>query len=233
VPTIDTTSFISPNHNSRGTAVVNLLVLHATVGDALSSLQHLCNPAPINPRTRMPDPDLAVSIHYLIDKRGRIYQLVNESQAAWHAGASRWRDMNSVAIRNGSIGIELENKNDGKDPYPAVQLGMLTWLTNDILTRYPLPLDHIVSHAEIAIPAGRKTDPKGFPWDSFRASLAHTPPPPRPYRVIGLPVYQRADHTGALWGHLKSGEQVAIDDLSNGHLADGRGFVDLAGLEPL
>ncbi len=39
-----------------------------------------------------------------------------------------------------------------------------------------------------------------------------------------------ADHTGALWGHLTTGEQVAIDDMNNGHLSDGRGFVDLKGL---
>lgn len=59
------------------------------------------------------------------------------------------------------------------------------------------------------------------------------------YRAIGLPVYQRSDRTGPLWGHLQPGQIVTIDDPSNGHIASldgvpaGIGFVDMNGLEPI
>lgn len=230
---VDSTSFVSPNHSGRGSASINVFVIHATVGDALSSLQHLCNPTPINPTTRQPDPKLAVSIHYLITKQGKIYQLVAESEAAWHAGASRWRDMNSVAIRDGSIGIELENRNNGTDPYPPAQFNSLVALMQDILTRHPLPLDHIVSHAQIAIPAGRKTDPKGFDFGALRRALLPPVSLPTTYRTVGLPIYQRQDLTGPLAGHLHTGDLVEVDaTYPNGgaHLKDARGFVDVNGL---
>lgn len=199
---------------------MRLLLLHATVGGLESSLNWLCNPT-----TR-------VSSHYVLSKSGVIYQLVAETEAAWHAGTAVWqgeKDVNEI-----SIGVELVNLNTGKDPYPAAQVQALTELTRDLMRRYPGIA--FARHMDVALPKGRKTDPAGFPWGQWKASLTPPPAPPTPpavpvpYTVHGLPVYQRADHTGPLWGHLAVGEKVAIDDISNGHLSDGRGFVDMKGL---
>ncbi len=66
---IDTT-FTSPNHSSREGKPITMLVLHATAGSARSALAWLTNPA------------ARVSAHYLIDKRGHIYQLVADRMAA-------------------------------------------------------------------------------------------------------------------------------------------------------
>lgn len=60
-------------------------------------------------------------------------------------------------------------------------------------------------------------------------------PPPKSYRVLGIPVYQESDRNGPLWGHLMPGESITVDDPANGHLADHRGFIrlDPDTLEPI
>lgn len=59
--------------------------------------------------------DKNVSSHYLIpakpptpEGKPRIWQLVPESELAWHAGISFWRGTNR--INDTSVGIELENR---------------------------------------------------------------------------------------------------------------------------
>lgn len=218
------TSRKSPNHSSRIGYPVRLMLLHATVGGLRSSLDWLCDSA-----TR-------VSSHYVISKEGVIYQLVAETESAWHAGTAVWQG--ETAVNEISIGVELENLTGmrgfkGQDPYPDAQIKKLTELVRNLMERYKGIA--VARHLDVALPKKRKSDPAGFPWVAWRAQLVAPAPPPasRPHRVIGLPVYQRADHTGALWGHLVSNEQVVIDDSVTGHLADDRGFVDLAGLEPM
>ena len=49
-----------------------------------------------------------VSCHYLINRKGRITQMVKDSKIAWHAGKSKWKKL--VGLNNSSIGIELVNK---------------------------------------------------------------------------------------------------------------------------
>jgi N-acetyl-anhydromuramyl-L-alanine amidase AmpD len=73
----------SPNHGPRGGHDISMIVLHATVGSFKSSLDWLRNPQKDNPDDR-------VSTHYLIRKDGYIAQLVQDEQAAWHAGRARW-----------------------------------------------------------------------------------------------------------------------------------------------
>ena len=61
-----------------------------------------------------------VSSHYLISKKGKIYQLVRDENVAWHAGKSRWeKDIN---LNSKSIGIELVN--NGKEIFPKTRLNL-------------------------------------------------------------------------------------------------------------
>ena len=48
-----------------------------------------------------------VSCHYLISRAGKIFQMVEDNQVAWHAGKSKWRTKENLNIN--SIGIELVN----------------------------------------------------------------------------------------------------------------------------
>lgn len=164
-------SHSSPNHSSRAGADIDMLVLHATVGSYASSLAWLTNPAS------------QVSTHYLISKSGHIAQLVDDSEAAWHAGKSTWLHRDSDDIRNASIGIELENLNDGRDPYPAAQLDACRALCRGLIAKYFIVRMMVVRHLDIA--PSRKSDPAGLPWPAFRDSLYTDLPPADPFAKWG------------------------------------------------
>jgi len=146
------------HHSPRLGYKVDTIVLHATGNNsAKGALSHFRNPFS------------KVSAHYLIDKDGTIYACVNEARAAWHAGKCFLPYANQR-----SIGIELVNKNDGVDPYPDPQILALRQLIIEIKRRHPIR--YLVSHAEIAMPKGRKSDPKGFDMEALRqwAKLSYT-----------------------------------------------------------
>ncbi len=172
--------------------------------------------------------------HYLVGKQAQIVCFLSPLKwAAWHAGNCQWAWQNAR-----SIGVELHHS-VGDAFYPGEQLGALRALLLSLMAQFSIPLPMVETHGQIAIagPYSRKHDPDGWPHDDFilwrDRNLA--PPPPRPTgrycHVKGLPVYQRSNRTGPLWGYLLPGESVVVDDLASGHLADGRGFVDLNGLQ--
>jgi N-acetylmuramoyl-L-alanine amidase len=145
----------SPHHSRRPTGVaIDLIVLHTTGGSCASALAWFADPASF------------VSAHYVIDMDGTGYRCVPESRQAWHAGVSEWEGIPHV---NGfSLGIELAGR--GGD-YPAAQLEAGAELVAELMLRYRIPTSHVVGHADVAQPAGRKVDPLGFPWVDFRALL--------------------------------------------------------------
>ncbi len=100
-----------------------------------------------------------VSAHYLVARDGRILYLVDELKRAWHAGDSYWggnRDLNSS-----SIGIELDN--NGREPYPDIQIEALIALLGDLAARWNIPPANVLAHGDVA--PGRKVDPgELFPW---------------------------------------------------------------------
>nr|WP_270088817.1 N-acetylmuramoyl-L-alanine amidase [Sphingobacterium sp. SYP-B4668] len=100
-----------------------------------------------------------VSAHYLIGKKGEVYQLLNDYLRGWHAGVSKWgsiTDMNSV-----SLGIELDN--NGKEPFSDIQINALMTLLDTLKTNYDIPTANFIGHADIA--PTRKNDPSAlFPW---------------------------------------------------------------------
>lgn len=53
-----------------------------------------------------------VSSHYLVHKDGEIFQLVDSSYIAWHAGASSWHGIEKS--NENSIGIEIDNLGNGQ-----------------------------------------------------------------------------------------------------------------------
>jgi N-acetylmuramoyl-L-alanine amidase/AmpD protein len=148
----------SPNHDSRPDGcVVDTIVLHATVLDSADEVvAHFSNPGS------------RVASHYTIDRDGTVYRHVQEERRAWHAGQSRMPD-GREGVNDFSIGIELVNRNDGLDPYPETQLSALMALIRQIRSRQPIR--YIVTHAEIAMPPGRKTDPQGLDMDQVRQEL--------------------------------------------------------------
>ena len=86
-----------------------------------------------------------------------------------------------------SIGIELVNNGDHRDPFPQVQLDALVRLAREIRRRHPaIALARVLRHSDVDhtnFPAAefgvgctafrRKLDPgDAFPWDEFKRALA-------------------------------------------------------------
>lgn len=102
-----------------------------------------------------------VAPHYLIDRDGKIYQLVADKNLAYHAGESQTPDGRSQ-VNNFSIGIELMNTKTDKytdKQYEAVNK-LITILKNHYKIKY------ILGHKDIA--PGRKDDPWGLEWGKVR-----------------------------------------------------------------
>ena len=72
-----------------------------------------------------------LSVHYLIDSKGKVYQLVPEERVAWHAGPSFWAG--DTGLNWTSIGIELEHQEFGQTDFPEAQINALIKLAQDII----------------------------------------------------------------------------------------------------
>lgn len=131
-----------------------ILVMHATVGSKDASL------------SRFRDRHESVSAHYIIDRDGTVSRVVRPSDQAFHAGRSAWGGYTD--INDHSIGIELVNRNDGLDPYPDAQYAAAVQLAKELVQQYHIPDVNLVTHAQVAVPKGRKTDPRGFPMERFK-----------------------------------------------------------------
>lgn len=109
---------------------------------------------------------LEVSSHFLIDRLGKITQFVSTDDRAWHAGVSCFKGEENC--NDFSIGIELEGCDE--EAYTPAQYHSLVRLSQDLMRYYPIGLDHIVGHSDIA--PGRKTDPgPHFDWQAYKAAL--------------------------------------------------------------
>lgn len=165
-PAPPVTALPSTHHSPRHGAPILAIVVHATAGtDSRAWL------------VRNPN---AVSAHALIDKAGRVYRMVADDRAAHHAGFSRLPlpGADRWGTNQTTLGVELENRNDGRDPYPPAQLAALAWLIRDWRAQYgPLPL---FRHGDIDTRG--KTDPRGLSVAQIEALLA-----PARHPILGGP----------------------------------------------
>lgn len=100
--------------------------------------------------------------HYIIDRKGRIYQMIDPKWEARHAGISYWNGY--WRLNHYSIGICLSS--NGVEPFTEKQYQALEWLISHLKRRYPdIDSTKIVGHSDIAFPRGRKKDPgPNFDW---------------------------------------------------------------------
>jgi len=105
--------------------------------------------------------DYGVSAHYLIDREGTIYRLVEDKNIAYHAGVSRMSDERNN-VNDFSIGIEMINILDGQ--YTEVQYTAVNELIAYLKKQYPIKF--IVGHKDIA--PDRKTDPWNLDWKKLK-----------------------------------------------------------------
>lgn len=142
----------SPNKAHREQAI-KYIILHGTwMGSAQEALDRLC------------DEKTEVSCHYLIDESGVLFQLVKDSEVAWHAGISAWGE--DISLNQTSIGIELAHNGDFSKPYTDAQYKTLIPLLEILLDAHNIKPSCVLAHSDIA--PDRKNDPgPQFNWQKL------------------------------------------------------------------
>jgi hypothetical protein len=94
--------------------------------------------------------------HFLIDRFGRVFRIVNESDAADHAGHSVWADDRYfyLNLNDSFIGISFEAQTGfGEDATSAgsAQVRSAAMLTEMLRSRYRIPARNCVTHAQVSV----------------------------------------------------------------------------------
>ncbi len=148
----------SPNYSkkSRDLKDIKFIIIHYTgMQSKIESIKRL-----INPRSK-------VSTHYLIDRNGKVLNLVDDKKIAWHAGKSKW--MNYVNLNKNSIGIELVNRghNIKYEEFTKIQIKNLIKLCLILKKKYNIKRTNILGHSDIA-PLRKKDPGEKFPWRKLK-----------------------------------------------------------------
>ncbi len=113
----------SPNHSSRNGTTIRRIIMHYTTSrNVVGTIEHFKNPAS------------KVSAHYVIARNGDIYQMVRDSDKAWHAKGANAE----------SIGIE-HSAEQGDQMTAAQELSSIS-LVRWLLSEYKLPKSSIHGH---------------------------------------------------------------------------------------
>ena len=161
-----------PYFNERETPI-DMIVLHCSAYDVETIIHYMH--------------EYQLSAHYIIDEKGEMTKLVDESKRAYHAGTGFWRGEDRSPNAR-SIGIELVNFSLGQETYAPQQIDTLLNFLLPLIGKYNIRPEMIVGHSDIA--PLRKADPgRAFPWER----LANA--------GIGL------------WYQLSNAEKIPSDDL--------------------
>ncbi len=150
--------FKSSNFDNReNNPKIKYIIIHYTETDSLlEAIEILCSPK------------RKVSCHYVLDKDGSIYNLINDSKRAWHAGVSFWKKIKN--LNNSSIGIEVVNKGElKKEEYTKPQIESLINLLKFLKKKHQIKKENFLGHSDVA--PSRKIDPGVFfPWKKLSDS---------------------------------------------------------------
>ena len=150
------------------TQAIDMVVIHSTGGptcDAVTDKPVWVKAGTLTENMRKIEADPRLGIHYMIDRDGTLRASVPESEIANHV----------FHYSGQSIGIELINDGDGRDPFPRAQLATLVKLLRDITQRHGITRAGIKRHSDLdhALLScdrtqRRKVDPgAAFPYESI------------------------------------------------------------------
>lgn len=143
---------LSPNHSSRPNgALPRLIILHATGPGTVRNILDW-----------MRIPQSKVSYHGIIAPSGEFHHVVPPDRAAWHAGVSSWNGFShNNSVNAISLGLAFVNPNNGQVPLTPQQIAIGKAVVQYWKQQYPI--EAVTTHAAVAIPKGRKTDPDLVP----------------------------------------------------------------------
>ena len=149
------TKNFSPNYlkKKRSLKDIKFIIIHYTgMQSEIASINRLRNSKS------------KVSCHYLINRKGKVIRMVDDTYIAWHAGKSSWKNYKS--LNQNSIGIEITNPGHehGYKKFKQKQISSLLKLTKSLIKRHNILPKNILGHSDIA--PQRKKDPgEKFPWE--------------------------------------------------------------------
>ena len=91
--------------------------------------------------------------HFVIDRFGRVHRIVVESDAANHAGSSVWADAqwSYVGLNASFLGVAFEARMQDQPPITEAQLRAGKALTEMLRSKYNLPAEDCITHAQVSI----------------------------------------------------------------------------------
>lgn len=180
------------------------VIWHETAGpSARSALDWMQNPAS------------QVSWDFLIDVEGTVYRC-NDAHLSytWHAGVSKARGYTTNSTRDEvnlrCIGVEVQGENDGS-PITTAQRDSIINLMLYLRDEFDIPVEreYHLAHKEVALPKGRKSDPRSYSVDVALqlAQAAAAAEQPRP----ALDLAQLEQELNVMAEHVRQlGEQLGV-----------------------
>jgi N-acetylmuramoyl-L-alanine amidase len=144
LPVVEQTGWRTRGHGPM--SGVRTILAHHTAGPGTGELPSLGT-------VRDGRPGLEGPLSQLMLARSGTVHVIAAGEC-WHAG--------NVAVPTTqsnpwSLGIEAEH--DGVSPWPAAQYAAYVRLCAALCAHYRLGADRVMGHKEVAVPAGRKSDP--------------------------------------------------------------------------
>ena len=169
--------------------------------------------------------------HYLIDRFGRVYQILNDDSRANHAGVAVWANGGKVYmnLNHAFFGVSFESRFAPEGPLPLteaqLQAGRL--LTEHLMTRYDIDPKLCVAHGIVSVnPKTRKIGhhvdwAKNFPFKTFGLPDAYDVEPAS-VRLFGFGYDGDLEKAiGAPWpGVLKAEADLQRDAEKSGRTTD-------------
>ncbi len=153
----------SPNYTrGRGGRKPIAIVNHITAGLMSGCLSWLCNPK------------AKASTHYLVTRKGEVFQLVKDDDTAWHAGfvnKPNWALYDGSNPNYYTLGIEHEAL--AGDGLTEAQYQATLELHRMLIDKHNIPIDnnHIIGHCNIDTVNRPNCPGAKFPWDRLFGDL--------------------------------------------------------------
>lgn len=151
----------SPNFQPRGSNVPQIIVLHCPVGTMQGCVVTFQNP------------NSKVSAHYVADRTGELVQMVDLSNAAWHA--MHYPNMIGIGIEMVDRYLVGNYPTRGcmSDPqwFTTLQLAAVSQLVATLMQKFNIPLNKVMGHNDQWLKqfGNNHLDPGPyFPWVNFK-----------------------------------------------------------------
>ncbi len=116
--------------------------------------------------------------HYLIDRFGRVFAAVAESDAANHAGNSVWGDADGIYVNlnDSFLGVAFEAQTGASEQVTPAQIASAKLLTAMLRSRYAIAAEDCVTHAQVSVNPDNMKIGEHTDWSSDF-----------PFAAVGLP----------------------------------------------